>query len=623
MAEASPVAGLQTFLDDQGAFTLSLVVGMVVIAFYSRKRIGELIRPPKGEEYDFIRTLPIEVIVGESNFYKSYAIYVLMLEFLYFFICTSKPLVLLIANDTTGAAFNGAAWPLGAALLVVGLLPSTPVVSEVETLLRGIAQRIANVPSEFFNRVAKLTRSEIETLFDAAPEYRPERRKYRQIHNILVCLDFPPDEAMMLGRTCIAADLFSQWIINGSRIWSAGEYEAYTDIIAKLKPSVEGLLSETNALIEESYEADALHEIMDMYGVTLKSEALTMDMFDQKRDDILAVKVRWAPETAAAVEALSKRWKDLVSSSDLAVRKLCALFAIVARNDKEAIKRLAGKKSEPENHGGSVLIAHRFDPVLKEVLSLVNDRHDEESSWSEAAAVAIFGGFITCLLGLSIYLYLVDYLDARYFAGAVQAVPTVTSAMRSALSTALTVALSCGFASVVALFLRSLKIEEGSWIPFTSFYSFRVSNYFGIILWCSMAAFMPLVFSYVFYNFLGQTSETQVEQLKPFVVLSSLFFKYLFGMASVAYAISTCILADIITETRQKIISTAAVLLLMIAFICFVSLVATPWLEIPTKLFWHNMMAISSHAAASLVFFYMSYSSFMVRTRISAAGASA
>lgn len=622
MAEASPVAGLQTFLNDQGAFTLALVIGMVVIAFYSRKRIGELIHPPKGEEYDFIRTLPIEAIVGESNFYKSYVIYVLMLEFLYFFICTSKPLVLLIANDTTGAAFNGAAWPLGAALLVVGLLPSTPIVSEVETLLRGIAQRIANVPSEFFNRVAKLTRSEIETLFDAAPEYRPERRKYRQIHNLLVFLDFPPDEAMMLARTCISADLFSQWVISGSRIWSAGEYEAYTDIIAKLKPSVDGLLSETNALIEESYEADALHEIMDIYGVTMKSEALTMDMFDQKRDDILAVKARWAPETAAAVEAISKHWRDLVSSSDLAVRKLCALFAIIARNDKEAIKRLAGKKLESENHG-SVLNAYRFDPVLKEVLSLLDDRHNEESSWSEAAAVAIFGGFITCLLGLSIYLYLVDFLDARYFAGAAQTLPTATTAIRSALSTALTVALSFGFASIVALFLRSLRIEEGSWTPFTSFYSFRISNYFGIILWCSMAAFMPLVFTYVFYNFLGQTSATEVSDLKPFVVLSALFFKYLFGMAGVAYAIATCVLADIITTTGQKIFSTAGILLSLIVFICFVSLVATPWLEIPTKLFWHNMMAVSSHAAASLVFFYMSYSSFMLGNRIPAAGPSA
>ncbi|MBY5540697.1 hypothetical protein HFO60_11745 [Rhizobium leguminosarum] len=622
MAEASPVAAVQTFLDEQGAFTLSLVIGMAVIAFYSRKRIGELIRPPKGEEYDFIRTLPIETIVGESNFYKSYVIYVLMLEFLYFFICTSKPLVLLIANDTAGAAFKGAAWPLGAALLVVGLLPSTPFLSEVETLLRGIAQKIASIPSEFFNRVAKLTRSEIETLFDAAPEYRPERRKYRQIHNILVSLDFPPDEAMMLGRTCISTDLFSQWILNGSRIWSSGEYEGYTDIIAKLKPSVEGLLAETAALINESYDAAALREIMDIYGVTLKSEALTMDAFDQKRDDILAVKALWTPETAAAVEDLSKRWKDLVSSSDLAVRKLCAVFAIVARNDKEAVKRLAGKRLDPENRG-SVLNAHRFDPVLKEVLSLVNDRHDEESSWSEAAAVAIFGGFITCLLSLSIYLYLVDFLDARYFAGAAQTVPTVTTAMRSALSTALTVGLSFGFASIVALFLRSLKIEEGSWTKFTSFYAFRFSNYFGIIIWCSMAAFMPLVFRYVFYNFLGQTSADQVNELKPFVVLSALFFKYLFGMAGVGYAVSTCILADIIEESRQKIIATAAALLLLIIIICFVSLVATPWLEIPTKLFWHNMMAVSSHAAASLLFFYMSYSSFIPGTRISTAGSSA
>ncbi|MDW9800331.1 hypothetical protein GOA60_25675 [Sinorhizobium meliloti] len=584
---------------------------MAVIAFYSRKRIEELIHPPKGEEYDFIRALPIEVIVGETNFYKSYVIYVLMLEFLYFFICTSKPLVLLIANDATGAAFNDAAWPLGAALLVVGLMPSTPVISEIETLLRGIAQRISDIPSEFFNRVAKLTRNEVELIFDGAPEYRPERRKYRQIHNILVCLDFPPDEATLLTRTCVSADLFSHWIINGTRFWSTGEYETYADIIAKMKPAIDLLLTETNDLLQESFDNEGLQEIISVYGITPKSDAITTDVFELKSDEIVARKATWTPETAGAVETLSKRWRELVSTSDLAVRKLCALFAIIARNDKEAIRRLAGDNRMPKLP--NTPNGHHLDPVLKKVLALVNERHEDESSWSEAAAVATFAGFVVSLFALSIYLYTVDFVEARYATKASQTMTTVTSALKASLSTTITLTCSFGFSSIVALFLRSLRIDEGSWKTFDRFYSFRVSNYFSIILWCSMASFMPLVFGYVFYNFIGGTSSVDMDKLTPSVVLSSLFFKYLFGMSGVAYGISTCILADLITDKQEKIYPTIAGLTLLITLICFVSLVATPWLEISTKLSWHNTMAVSFQAAASLMFFYMSYASFIAK----------
>ncbi|TBY61029.1 hypothetical protein E0H46_30375 [Rhizobium leguminosarum bv. viciae] len=610
MAETAET--VSTFLNDQGSFAFSFVIGIAAIAFYSRKRISELTRPPRGAEYDFVRALPIESIVGEANFNKAYVIYVLMLEFLYFFLCASKPLVLFIAEDKAEAVFKGAAWPLGAALVVVGLLPSTPLVSEVETLLRGLAQRVANIPSDFFNRIATLTRSEIETLFDASPEYRPERRKYRKIHNILICLDFPVDEATFLARTCVATDLFSQWIIGGSRIWSAGELETYSDIIAKLRPEVDLLISEADQLLAESQELPPLADLMAAIATTSGDAVLSAEEYESKRDSLLAVRAQWDSGKTVAVEDLTKRWQEVVAQSDLVVRKLCALFAILTRNDKDAVRRLS--KRQPEVHGNNIkLPPSHSDPVLKAVIELVCDHQSEDAAWSEAGALAILGGFAISFACLSVYLYAVDFIDSRFFSAT--GANTLASAMRTSISTSITISFSFGLSSIVALFIRSMKIDDGSWGKFRSFSSLRISNYASIALWCSMAAFMPLVFTYVFYQFIQTGADSSLNS--SMTVLSSLFFKYIFGMTAVLYGISTCIVADLVSDERNDVVAVSALLVGAILAVCFMSLVATPWLEISSKLFWHNMVVVCLQAVASTAIFYASYRSFLFPRRFS------
>ncbi|OBZ96598.1 hypothetical protein ADU59_02240 [Pararhizobium polonicum] len=597
-----------SFLNDEGSFAVSFFVGMAAIAFYSRRRISELTKPPKGAEYDFVRALPIETIVGEANFNKAYVIYVLMLEFLYFFLCASKPLVLLIANEKTGVAFEGAAWPLGAALIVVGLLPSTPLVSEVETLLRGLAQRVANIPADFFNRIAKLTRGEIETLFDSSPEYRPERRKYRKINNVLACLDFPTDEAMLQGRTCVAVDLFAQWIIKGSRIWSAGELESYGEIIAKLAPEVDDLILETDKLLKASYELKPLQELVKALGIPSNSDLLPLEEYESKREDLAAVRANWTAESTISIEELTKQWQEVVAKSDLVVRKLCALFAILTRSDKDAVRRLSGQRSTNQN--GNMLQSSHSDPVLRAVIELIADHQSEDSAWSEAAAVAIFGGFAVCFTLLSIYLYAVDFFDSQYFSQTNENAVTLSEAMRKSMSTTITISLSFGLSSIVSLFIRSMKIDEGSWVKFSSFFSFRVSNYVGIVLWCGMAAFMPLVFTFVFYNFISPDAAT-LGNMNSFTIVSALFFKYIFGMTAVLYAVATCVMADLVSDQRQDVLLNAVLLIVAILAVCFMSLVATSWMEISSKLFWHNMMVVAFHSVASIALFYASYRSFV------------
>jgi hypothetical protein len=253
----------------------------------------------------------------------------------------------------------------------------------------------------------------------------------------------------------------------------------------------------------------------------------------------------------------------------------------------------------------------RSDPVLREILMILDDQTDTPESWSEAATIAALGGFVACIICLAGYLYGIDRAAQYFFPVDKPGLSTVTEAMKSSLVTTLALGFSFGFASIVALFLRSMKIEEGSWTYFKSFRSFPVSNYFGIAAWSSMAAFMPLVISYIAYYYATNASVTEFMKLEPTVVLSNLFFRFLFGLTAVTYGIGTCIIADIVnTDNTRKTARVLAGTAVAIAFMCFVILIATPGYDIPTRIFWHNMVAVCFYTTISLAIFFLSFRSY-------------
>jgi hypothetical protein len=643
------------FLGDQGSFTLSLIVGMVVIAFYARKRMEEFIHPPKGEEYDFTKMLTLDTIVGSTNFYKSYIIYVLMLEFLYFFLCSAKPVILLLANDPSGASFQGAAWPLGAALLVVGLLPSTPAVAQVETMLRGLAQHVANIPEEFYSRVTQLTRSEVETIFSQTPEYRRETRRFEKIRNLLACLGFTADDATRMARTCTASELFAGWTIYGARFWSAGEFEKYTNIISVLRPKSELLSRQTDELIAETEKLDFVKELLQGQNVEDISIRLTSERLDRISDLGLGRRLSIEAKKDEPLQTIVKRWNTLASESDTSAKRLSALFSIIARNDTEATRLLKGPQTGPDGvkiaDGGS-----RPDPVVSNLIALMDRRMEKPVPWAEAVCLAGLAGFIFCTVGLSAYYYAVDWwvytssteCPPEFSATAANAVkgaindlasvlslggsaqfpiteppricpaPDLTGDVRLALASSITLAFSFGFASLVALFLRSLKIEETKWDEFKRFTNLPVASYLDIIGWCSMAAFMPLVVSYVGYYYASGALQIFAE-LPPSKIISGLFYKYLFAFSAVAFAIATCWIADLAgrkadpahgrmalsaMETNLYVLKFTGIVVLTAAF----ALIAASY-ALSERQFWSSLAGVALFGFSALYTFFICFAS--------------
>ncbi|TAX63567.1 hypothetical protein ELI00_37110 [Rhizobium ruizarguesonis] len=603
-----------TFLGEQGSFALSFAVGAVVIALYSRKRIAEFTRPPKGEEYDFTKMLTMGDIVGHSIFYKSYVFYTVFLEFLYFFICTSKPLVLLIVSDPSGATFEGSAWPLGAALLVVGLLPSVPAIAEIEMMLRGLAQRVASIPGEFYDRVTRLSRSEIEQLVSFAPDYKPEIRSFRRVHTLLISVGFADDDAKLMARSCVAARLFSQWTIDGGRIWSSEEFDKYKDIISVLRPKTELLNSEIETLTTATLRLPLTTSILSKFGITDASAEITPELVEkiiiEADSQIKAMPENPAtePEVKAAqtFEATVKRWKTLAMECDVSAKRLSALFAILARNDRETAMQIRRGRAAVVAIGG-----RKPDPVLTALVQMM-DESTSAYPWSNAGMVAVIVGFVGCLVPLCLYLYAVDYgfHAAQLSTDWVHAFASTdaTSTIQDALYTSLTLAFMFSMASMVALFLRSLKIEEGTWVPFSRFRRIPVSNYVAIIWWSSLAAFMPLVISYIGYYYkAGRVADLAV--LQPSALVETLIYRYILGFSAVTFGIAVCILADIVdAKTELKHVGSVSLrVALAVIFIEFLCLIVNPLYSLESRPFWHNMVAVACYAVVALITFQISY----------------
>lgn len=612
---------LATFLSGQGSFLLSFIVGAVVIALYARKRIEEFSLPPRGEEYDFTKMLPMNTIVGQDTFYRSYFFYVLFLEFLFVFVCTSKPLVLVLTGDSGSATFQGAAWPLGAALIVVGILPSTPAVTQIEAMLRGLAQRVANIPSDFLERVSKLSRSEVEKLLKSTPDYKPEIRKFWKIHNQLLLLGFAQDDARLMARSCLAIELFGQWTVYGSRHWTAEEYDKYRDIVSVLRPKSELLRKETESLLVSWPRPDALSELWEKYKVSDPSSELPTQTIEMIVDDA-EKSLRGSPEVTLTEDeardliALTEAWKKLSQDCEVAAKRLIALFAIIARNDRQTVKRVR------RTVGGRSSSLGKSDPVVSELIQLLEETYQQPQAWSNAAILASLTGAVACLVVMGIYFHAVELFSAppstdnykAFFLSVYETLKaaSTTTSIKDSLFLTLTISASFCLASLTALFLRSVKLDDGEWVHFVGFRKVTLSNYYRIIFWSTLAAFMPLVIFLVLYYYQPSTGDFgAVAKAPPEQIFKAVAFKFLLAFPPVAYAIGTCILADAIEQpvngksssrTRLCIKLTVAV-----AFMEFICLIVDPIYIQHTSQFWDNMIGVTLFAYVSFQTFFGSY----------------
>src|SRR5262249_54715870 len=131
------------------------------------------------------RMLSLATMVGKDVFFRSYIFYLFLLEFCYIILCVFQPLTGVLLDNSNTITFQGSAWPLGAALLVVGVLPATPIVAQIEQSLRRVAHSLAQIPDDFYNRVTAISTHDIENLVSQVHDYESELELFWTVRNLL------------------------------------------------------------------------------------------------------------------------------------------------------------------------------------------------------------------------------------------------------------------------------------------------------------------------------------------------------------------------------------------------------------------------------------------------------
>ncbi|WFU51362.1 hypothetical protein [Sinorhizobium terangae] len=517
--------------------TLTFLFGALTIAFHSRKRVESLITPPRGEEFDFVRLLSLPAIVGKSVFRKAYLIYTVSLEILYFFMCASQPIIRVLAEGKL-EGFEGPAWPLGAALIVIGVIPSTPLFAQIELSLRSMAHSVSNIPDEFFERVTKLSQSEIEAYVGRDPRYEPDLQRFRKIQSLALYAGCSREEADKVARRTVGAELFARWTINGQDIWSAGEFDKYRDILDVLRPKSESLKQEVKELVSKTSSSPVVRYIIEKSNT---SPEVPIRDSDSQRIQSLSAEILANPaSTFASLQqedirsylTLADLWRAKATEIGTSNRRLSALFAIIALNDTRVMRAYL----HPDQG------ARSLDVVLRELLLLVRRSRSKPRPWNNATLLSTFTAFLGCVILLTAY----HKIHAVFLPGGLSVGP-----FEEAFFTSASLFTSFLAAGICALFIRTHKIDQGTWIAFSDIRSFPLSQYGGIVFAAMTCAFATAIIWVILYQW-RYDSVTALLQIGQGGILVLTGYYAICSLIPAMYGVGICVVTDCVTESQER-----------------------------------------------------------------------
>ncbi|MGO6676438.1 hypothetical protein [Rhizobium leguminosarum] len=580
------------------SFALTFAFGAGVIAIYAGKRLGELIVPPKGDEYDFIKMITLPMMVGRGLFAKSYICYVLILEFIYLFLCTSRPLVAVISsNQLTG--FDDYSWPLAAALLVVGVLPTVPFVAQIEVSLRRFAHNLADIPEDFYNRIAAISTADLEQLARGVPSYDEHLERFWITHNSLIILGFEATQAEKIARKALAVTVFEDWTVEGREYWSPNEYQRYTDIFDLLKPKSITLINDHRSLLRETAKSAIVRQVLagnPDFKINSHQTAQAKSQIASYADQLLTQIGGIGPAPAGfaltvadrdAFDALKEAWEKKYLELDTHARRLIALFSIMARNDVRLLREIDRYENTKDKR--SYFLATINDPVRLKVIKDLRNESSEAQPWYNSMIVSSAAVFMFCMAGIFVFQFSLELLGAVTPASQ-NWFEQLKSVLFSSINTSLEFSTSFLFSGLAALYIRREKMKDQTWLEYYGLNTLPLSSYIGVALLASAAAFLPAVVNYVVYFIANHPAEFANQN--PVTLLRTLIERFIFSLLWGGVAIVLCIISDVVSEhgsvDRNKVLSCIAVSIAVSASIILIGTSFTP-LDTP---FWHRLFGI-------------------------------
>lgn len=542
---------------------------------------------PRAEEFDFVRLLTLPAIVGKDLFRRSYLIYTILLVILFLFLCLSKPFVPNFIGNIP--EYQGGAWPLGCALLVVGLLPSVKGVDQIEEMLRRFALSASNIPDEFFRRAKSLSQSELKGFLEREQKYQPELSKYWKVYNLVTATGAMHEDAHNAARRTVGNELFGRWTIDGGSIWSPGEYEKLKDVFDVLRPKVKGLKREVDELIGVTSSSKTIIYLLTKGGIR-SSQPVTREQAQRLLELSAEVSVEGANGELTATDlegylTLGDRWREKSDELSISNRRLCALFAILALNDRAMVKEYLRSSSEDR------------DSILREMFALVNKvRQYTVHPVYNATLVAGAGAFVVSFVIFFLFRITADYISPPD--------PARLKAFEYALYTTVAIMACFTAAGLAALFIRASRVEQGKWIFFDSFLRFPMLQYRGIVVAATVCAFVPFVISTMAYAFRAGDIHGFAD-LTRYGSASFIIFCIAWCLIPMTFAVGLCVVTDVIDRqhnSRFTFVSIASALLVL-ATAAIVHQTYASMNESYRAIFWNGLVSTGSFASTGLLIF--------------------
>lgn len=323
---------LTGFSTGEISYIIAAAFGGLIIYFFSSRRLELLSEYPSGAEFQVVKLLTASSLVGARIYKKSFRFYVCVLELIFIFICAAQPFFeAFFETPLANFKFDGAVWPLMAALVVVGLLPATPLIEKIEIEIRRLAHQAANIPQGFIERISRIEHANIEDQFEVKDEEVLDGRPLDSLFRLLIALGYTKADSQFYVKQYKLALLFNRWLLSVEtpEYWNSAVIERLGEACEFIKPKSVRALSDFDQLTRRS--------VTSKYFTSIVKELGEESVHDQNSAEAIRKSNSFQKMTVEKSD-LKDIWDIRLSDLSLLTKELQALFVIFSTNETRPVE---------------------------------------------------------------------------------------------------------------------------------------------------------------------------------------------------------------------------------------------------------------------------------------------
>jgi hypothetical protein len=296
--------------------------------------------------------------------------------------------------------------------------------------------------------------------------------------------------------------------------------------------------------------------------------------------------------------AIAEPWRKKIAELSKSNRRLCAVFATLAVNDRETATNILQSRS-PGND--ALANSPASDPILREMLVLVNKvaRRSAGPIYNNTVMATVCA-FVTSFIFLYAFRVVTDYRFPPEALPAAQ--PAKAGAFEFALYTSLTLLFTFLSAGLAALFFRNVKLLSGKYVRFENLLQFQILQYRWTGIAIVLSALVPYMIATIVYAVRMGDIKNLID-LDKFGSLSFILFCFAWSLVPTTFAIGLCSTVDVLSPQQStfKLFKVSAGFSLVVRFVAVLVLKTFTLADARYgEIFWSGLCSVTVFSLAVL-----------------------